>query len=148
MQGRTLTSALACSILVITSCASQPPSHTSSVGFRAFAAEADHLPSWNDGRAKKAILDFVKTTTDKSNPKFVAPEERIATFDQDGTTWSHTLSTRRCYLPSTEYRLWRRRIRNERRSNHSKRSSAAINSQWQSSRSRISRFWFLPLTPA
>ena len=33
------------------------------------------------------ILDFVKTTTDKANPKFVAPEDRIATFDQDGTTW-------------------------------------------------------------
>jgi hypothetical protein len=37
--------------------------------------------------AEQAILNFVKTTTDKSNPKFVPPEERIATFDQDGTTW-------------------------------------------------------------
>ncbi len=45
------------------------------------------MPSWNDGPAKQAILDFVKTTTDKSNPKFVPPEDRIATFDQDGTTW-------------------------------------------------------------
>jgi len=45
------------------------------------------LPSWNDGPAKQAILDFVKTTTDKTNPKFIAPEDRIATFDQDGTTW-------------------------------------------------------------
>ena len=58
----------------------------------ASAAEADPLPSWNDGPAKKAILDFVKTTTDKSNPNFVPPEERIATFDQDGTTWvSHPI---------------------------------------------------------
>ena len=45
------------------------------------------MPSWDDGPAKQAILDFVKTTTDKSNPKFVPLEERIATFDQDGTTW-------------------------------------------------------------
>jgi phosphoglycolate phosphatase-like HAD superfamily hydrolase len=36
---------------------------------------------------KHAIIDFVKTTTDKSNSKFVPPEDRIATFDQDGTAW-------------------------------------------------------------
>jgi phosphoglycolate phosphatase-like HAD superfamily hydrolase len=45
------------------------------------------LPSWNDGQAKQAILDFVRTTTDASGQKFVPPEERIATFDQDGTLW-------------------------------------------------------------
>jgi phosphoglycolate phosphatase-like HAD superfamily hydrolase len=45
------------------------------------------LPSWNDGPAKRAILDFVRTTTDASSQKFVPPEERIATFDQDGTLW-------------------------------------------------------------
>jgi len=42
------------------------------------------LGSWNDGPAKQAILDFVKTTTERASPKFVPPEERIATFDQDG----------------------------------------------------------------
>ena len=56
-------------------------------GQPASTAAADPLPSWNDGPAKQAIVDFVKTTTDKANPKFVAPEDRIATFDQDGTTW-------------------------------------------------------------
>ena len=45
------------------------------------------LPSWNDGAAKKAIVDFVKATTDPSSPDFVPPEARIATFDQDGTLW-------------------------------------------------------------
>ncbi len=45
------------------------------------------LPSWNDGAAKQAIVDFVKVTTDKSSPDFVPTEERIATFDQDGTLW-------------------------------------------------------------
>jgi hypothetical protein len=48
---------------------------------------ADPLPSWNDGPAKQAILDFVKATTDKTSPKFVAPAERIAVFDNDGTLW-------------------------------------------------------------
>lgn len=50
-------------------------------------AQTDPLPSWNDGKAKQAILAFVKATTDKTSPNFVAPEERIATFDQDGTLW-------------------------------------------------------------
>jgi hypothetical protein len=45
------------------------------------------LASWNDGAAKKAIFDFVRVTTDRSNPGFVPPPERIATFDQDGTLW-------------------------------------------------------------
>jgi hypothetical protein len=45
------------------------------------------LPSWNDGPARQAILDFVRVTTDKSSPDFVPPQERVATFDQDGTTW-------------------------------------------------------------
>jgi len=50
-------------------------------------AQTDPLPSWNDGPAKKAIVDFVQATTDKASPRFVAPEARIATFDQDGTLW-------------------------------------------------------------
>ena len=48
---------------------------------------ADPLSSWNNGAAKQAMLSFVKTTTDKANPQFVQPEDRIATFDQNGTTW-------------------------------------------------------------
>jgi phosphoglycolate phosphatase-like HAD superfamily hydrolase len=51
------------------------------------ARAADPLPSWNDGAAKQAILDFVKATTDSASPKFVPAAERIATFDQDGTLW-------------------------------------------------------------
>jgi len=51
------------------------------------AAQADPLPSWNDGPAKKAIIEFVQTTTTQGSPKFVPPAERIATFDQDGTLW-------------------------------------------------------------
>ena len=47
----------------------------------------DPLPSWNDGAAKKAIVDFVKATTTAGSPLFVPPQERVATFDQDGTLW-------------------------------------------------------------
>jgi phosphoglycolate phosphatase-like HAD superfamily hydrolase len=53
----------------------------------AIAFAEDPLPSWNDGPAKQAIIEFVKTTTDTASPKFVPPEARIAAFDQDGTTW-------------------------------------------------------------
>jgi hypothetical protein len=52
------------------------------------------LPSWNEGTAKQAILDFVRATTDRSSKNFIAPEDRIATFDQDGTLWvEHPLYT-------------------------------------------------------
>jgi phosphoserine phosphatase len=58
----------------------------------------DPLPSWNEGAAKLAILDFVKATTDQSSPNFVAPEARIATFDQDGTLWvEHPMYTQVVY---------------------------------------------------
>ena len=51
------------------------------------SAQTDPLPSWNDGPARKAIVEFVQTTTTQGSPKFVSPAERIATFDQDGTLW-------------------------------------------------------------
>jgi hypothetical protein len=47
----------------------------------------DPLPSWNKGVARQAILNYVHTTTDPSSPNFVPPEQRIAAFYQDGTTW-------------------------------------------------------------
>jgi len=53
---------------------------------QSFAA-IDPLAAWNNGPAKQAILDFVGKTTDKSSPDFLLPEERIVTFDNDGTLW-------------------------------------------------------------
>jgi len=50
-------------------------------------AQTDPLPSWNEGASKTAILDFVKRTTSEG-PDFVPVDERIATFDNDGTLWS------------------------------------------------------------
>ena len=69
------------------------------LGFIAAVAHAeDPLASWNDGPAKQAILDFVKATTIQGNPQFVAPEERIAAFDQDGTLWvEHPMYTQVTY---------------------------------------------------
>jgi phosphoglycolate phosphatase-like HAD superfamily hydrolase len=50
-------------------------------------AQTDPLPSWNDGAARKAIVEFVQATTTQGSPTFVPPAERIAAFDQDGTLW-------------------------------------------------------------
>ena len=49
-------------------------------------AQGDPLPSWNDTPTKQAIVEFVGRVT-KAGPDFVAPAERIATFDNDGTLW-------------------------------------------------------------
>ena len=73
------------------------------LGFVVTAARAqDPLPSWNDGGAKQAIVDFVKATTETGGAKFVAHEERIATFDQDGTLWvEHPMYTHFSMPPAT-----------------------------------------------
>jgi phosphoglycolate phosphatase-like HAD superfamily hydrolase len=57
------------------------------IGGLATAQTADPLPSWNNGKAKKSIIEFVAKVTKKSSPHFVPPSERIATFDNDGTLW-------------------------------------------------------------
>ncbi|MFM8735027.1 MAG: GDSL-type esterase/lipase family protein [Pirellulales bacterium] len=49
------------------------------------AAASDPLPSWNDGPAKRAILDFVAAVTTEKTPTYVPPAERVAVFDHDGT---------------------------------------------------------------
>jgi hypothetical protein len=50
-------------------------------------AQSDPLPSWNEGATKKSITDFVARVTAQSGPDFVPVEQRIATFDNDGTLW-------------------------------------------------------------
>lgn len=54
---------------------------------RSAQAQNDPLPSWNDGQAKRSILDFVSAVTAEGAPDFVPAPERIATFDNDGTLW-------------------------------------------------------------
>jgi phosphoserine phosphatase len=57
-------------------------------------AADDPLPSWNDGAAKQAILGFIEAVTTEGGADYVAPEDRIATFDNDGTLWvEHPLYT-------------------------------------------------------
>ena len=61
------------------------------LGFAGIAtgfAQTDPLPSWNDGAVKKSIIDFVARTTTAGGADFVPPDERIATFDNDGTLWA------------------------------------------------------------
>ncbi len=48
----------------------------------------DPLPSWNEGKTKQYIIDFVNEVTDPNSPNYVEPKNRIATFDNDGTLWS------------------------------------------------------------
>jgi len=48
----------------------------------------DALPSWNDGASKRSIVQFVEQVTDPNSKSFVKSEERIATFDNDGTLWA------------------------------------------------------------
>jgi phosphoglycolate phosphatase-like HAD superfamily hydrolase len=56
------------------------------------------LPSWNDGPAKQAIFEFVRSTTDRSSSNYVVQEDRIAVFDQDGTLWvEHPMYTQVIY---------------------------------------------------
>ena len=57
-------------------------------GCQAAAPDLDALPSWNNGAAKQSIVDFVSKVTREGGPVYIAPTERIAVFDNDGTLWS------------------------------------------------------------
>ena len=52
------------------------------------AHAADSLPSWNNGAAKKSVVEFVEKVTREGGAEFVPPAERIAVFDNDGTLWA------------------------------------------------------------
>ena len=68
-------------------CAGRPAS--ASIEPQAAApTRSDPLPSWNDGSAKTAIVEFVEAAVDPSSPGFIEPADRVATFDNDGTLWT------------------------------------------------------------
>ncbi|MCX2743275.1 HAD family hydrolase [Mangrovivirga sp. M17] len=50
--------------------------------------DSDPLPSWNDSEVKKEIISFVKNSISEDSAGFIERENRIATFDNDGTLWS------------------------------------------------------------
>lgn len=52
------------------------------------ASPSDPLPSWHEGPLKQEIMAYVEDVTNINSPNFVAVEDRIATFDNDGTLWS------------------------------------------------------------
>jgi phosphoglycolate phosphatase-like HAD superfamily hydrolase len=54
----------------------------------AASAQADPLPSWNEGPTKQAITNFVARVSTEGHADFVPVEQRIATFDNDGTLWA------------------------------------------------------------
>lgn len=58
--------------------------------FQSFSStnKPDPLPSWQEGKNKQSIIDFVNAVTKVNSPQFVAKSERIATFDNDGTLWA------------------------------------------------------------
>jgi len=51
-------------------------------------AAGDPLPSWNEGATKSRIIAFVHAVTDPTGRNYVAPSDRVAVFDNDGTLWS------------------------------------------------------------
>ena len=74
--------------LFVLSCASsQTPGAEEPKGSEEAETLVDPLPSWNDTETKAQILDFVRAVSDPGDPAFVEPEERVATFDNDGTLW-------------------------------------------------------------
>jgi phosphoglycolate phosphatase-like HAD superfamily hydrolase len=76
------------SALFVWSCASSQQPGTEEPKASAEAeAFVDPLPSWNDTATKAKLLEFVHGVTDPDDPAFVEPEERVATFDNDGTLW-------------------------------------------------------------
>src|ERR1035441_1534423 len=52
------------------------------------ARAQDPLPSWSDGPARRAIVNFVAKVTKEGSSDFVPPAERVAAFDNDGTLWA------------------------------------------------------------
>jgi phosphoglycolate phosphatase-like HAD superfamily hydrolase len=60
---------------------------TAALALASIAAAAEPLASWNDGQAKRAIVDFVQRVITTGGADFVPVPERIAVFDNDGTLW-------------------------------------------------------------
>lgn len=75
-------------VFAITACAGQQAPSVGQSTAPLVAEPERLLSSWNDGPARDAIIGFVAEITDEAAPTFVAPEARVAVFDNDGTLWS------------------------------------------------------------
>lgn len=76
------------SFLVFTSCLKSPENQVVEIVSDSLMVAIDPLPSWNDVSAKKAIINYVTDISNKVGNNFIPVEDRIATFDNDGTLWS------------------------------------------------------------
>jgi phosphoglycolate phosphatase-like HAD superfamily hydrolase len=89
IKGKALAWLAVTAFVTVAACSPSPaPAETPPRSQAAPAAAADPLPSWNNGAARTAILEFVKAVTAEGGPDFVPMPQRIATFDNDGTLWS------------------------------------------------------------
>ena len=111
----------------------------------AFAQAPGPLPSWSD-RTRQSIMDFVGRVTREGGPDYVAPAERIATFDNDGTLWCEkplpvqgAFALDRVKAMAPQHPEWKdtQPFRAVLEGNP-KRS-------WNSARREYSRFWRLPI---
>lgn len=53
-----------------------------------FLRAQDPLPSWNEGETKTRILNFIEAAQVEGGEGYIAPDDRIATIDNDGNLWS------------------------------------------------------------
>ncbi len=93
-------------------------------------AQGDPLPSWNDGPAKSAILDFVKRVTTDGGPEMVPQADRIAVFDNDGTLWSEQPAYFQGMFVFDRIKAMAPSIRSGNRSSRSRRRWRAISGRW------------------
>jgi phosphoglycolate phosphatase-like HAD superfamily hydrolase len=88
MKYKSVFAALLIGIILISFNCNQPRQKDTMKGDTVDAKTIDPLPSWNEGNAKKSIIDFVTTTTREGSSDFVPVADRIACFDNDGTLWT------------------------------------------------------------
>ena len=88
MKSLLYTGAICYALLLLVSCQQQAGTESNKSGTAGTGVSADPLPSWNDGETKKAIVEYITKVTKEGSPDFIPEEDRIATFDNDGTLWS------------------------------------------------------------
>ena len=110
-------------------------------------APADPLPSWNDGAVKKSITDFIPRVTTAGSADFVPLDQRIATFDNDGTLWAEQpMYFQIIVCASIGSRRWPPRTRTGKRSSRSRPRSKTTARRWRRWASPdFCRFWRPPI---
>ncbi|GAA0879349.1 HAD family hydrolase [Algoriphagus jejuensis] len=87
MKATNLLNASLLAILLLGSVSCEPKTDTAAERTETTVI-ADPLPSWNEGANKQAIISYVEEVTNPQSADFIPVQDRIATFDNDGTLWS------------------------------------------------------------